>query len=119
MLQTFRSKVLFTLFMFIVIGFSILYALIAAGFEGMAVKESKRNAQMLGDSIFQTVRMSMNIGTREMIDAGLANASKIPGVLHLKIHKSQNVIDLLIEKVCKKKHFQCHNRVHRLNLDQR
>ncbi|CUU39355.1 MULTISPECIES: methyl-accepting chemotaxis protein [Helicobacter] len=94
MLQTFRSKVLFTLFMFIVIGFSILYALIAAGFEGMAVKESKRNAQMLGDSIFQTVRMSMNMGIREMIDVGLEEAAQISGVSFLKIHKSQSVIDL-------------------------
>ncbi|WP_295698473.1 methyl-accepting chemotaxis protein [uncultured Helicobacter sp.] len=94
MLQTFRSKVLFTLLIFIIICFSVLYGIISLGYQNMAVKEGKRSAQMLGDSIFQTVRMSMNIGTREMIDAGLANASKIPGVLHLKIHKSQNVIDL-------------------------
>ena len=94
MLQTFRSKVLFTLLVFIIIGFSILYGIIATGFQGMAVKEGKRNAQMLGDSIFQTVRMSMNLGVREIIDAGLLDASKIPGVLDLKIHKSQSVIDL-------------------------
>ncbi|TLD96225.1 methyl-accepting chemotaxis protein [Helicobacter jaachi] len=94
MLQTFRSKVLFTLSIFIVIGFSILYQIISMGYENMAVKEGKRSAQMLGDSIFQTVRMSMNMGVREMIDAGLADASKIAGVLKLEIHKSQSVIDL-------------------------
>ncbi|MCH5313161.1 MAG: HAMP domain-containing protein [Helicobacter sp.] len=94
MLQTFRAKVLFTLLIFIIIGFGILYGIIASGFQGMAAKESKKNAQMLGDSVFQTVRMSMNMGTREMIDAGLNEAAKIPGVLTLKIHKSQSVIDL-------------------------
>ena len=74
MLQSFRSKVLFTLFVFIIIGFSVLYQIVSTGYEDMVVKEGKRNAQMLGDSIFQTVRMSMNIGVREMIDAGLDNA---------------------------------------------
>ncbi|WP_104742993.1 methyl-accepting chemotaxis protein [Helicobacter cinaedi] len=94
MLQSFRSKVLFTLFVFIIIGFSVLYQIISFGYESMAVKEGKRSAQMLGDSIFQTVRMSMNMGIREMIDAGLADAGKIPGVESVKIYKSQSVIDL-------------------------
>ena len=94
MLQSFRSKVLFTLFVFIIIGFSVLYQIISFGYESMAVKEGKRSAQMLGDSIFQTVRMSMNMGIREMIDAGLADAGKIPGVESVTIYKSQSVIDL-------------------------
>ncbi|RDU59365.1 methyl-accepting chemotaxis protein [Helicobacter marmotae] len=94
MLQSFRSKVLFTLMVFIIIGFGVLYGIISTGYQNMAVKEGKRNAQMLGDSIFQTVRMSMNIGIREVIDAGLLDASKISGVLGLQIHKSQSVIDL-------------------------
>lgn len=94
MLQSFRSKVLFTLFVFIIIGFGVLYQIISSGYESMAVKEGKRSAQMLGDSIFQTVRMSMNMGIREMIDAGLADAGKIPGVESVTIYKSQSVIDL-------------------------
>ena len=94
MLQTFRSKVLFTLFVFIIIGFGVLYQIISFGYESMAVKEGKRSAQMLGDSIFQTVRMSMNMGIREMIDAGLADAGKIPGIQSVQIYKSQSVIDL-------------------------
>ncbi len=108
MLQSFRSKVLFTLFVFIIIGFSVLYQIVSTGYEDMVVKEGKRNAQMLGDSIFQTVRMSMNIGVREMIDAGLDNARKIAGVRSLEIHKSQSVIDLfnMPDKVSQKKDIQ-------------
>ncbi|CAM3274540.1 methyl-accepting chemotaxis protein [Helicobacter labetoulli] len=94
MLQSFRSKVLFTLFVFIIIGFGVLYQIISSGYESMAVKEGKRSVQMLGDSIFQTVRMSMNMGIREMIDAGLADAGKIPGIQSVQIYKSQSVIDL-------------------------
>lgn len=94
MLQTFRSKVLFTLLVFIIIGFGSLYSIISVSYEKMAIEEGSKTVQMLGDSIFQTVRMSMNIGTREAIDDGLKQASKIPGVISLEIHKSQNVIDL-------------------------
>ncbi|TLD80088.1 methyl-accepting chemotaxis protein [Helicobacter sp. MIT 05-5293] len=94
MLKSFRSKVLFTLFIFIIIGFSALYNIISMDYEKMAEAEGSKTAQMLGDSIFQTVRMSMNLGMREMIDAGLEQAAKIPGVLSLEIHKSQDVIDL-------------------------
>ena len=71
MLKTFRSKVLFTLFIFIVCCFGGLYLTIANGFNKMAAKEGKEIAQMIGDSVFQTIRMGMNIGVREVLDAGI------------------------------------------------
>ncbi len=91
MLQTFRSKVLFTLFIFIVCGFGGLYVTVSNGFSKMVAKEGKEIAQMVGDSVFQTIRMSMNIGIREIMDAGIVEASKIEGIESVEIYRAPSV----------------------------
>lgn len=94
MLQTFRSKVLFTLFICIVCGFGGLYFIITNGFNKMATKEGREIAQMIGDSVFQTIRMSMKIGVREIMDAGIKEASKIDGIKSIEIYRSQSIDEI-------------------------
>lgn len=94
MLQTFRAKVLFTLFIFIVCGFGGLYLTIKNSYANMATKEGKEIAEMLGESIFQTIRMSMNSGDREIMDFAILEASKIQGLQHLNVFRSHKVNEL-------------------------
>lgn len=94
MLKTFRAKVLFTLFIFIIFGFSGLYVIISNGYDKVAQKEGVSIANMLGDSIFQTVRMSMNFGDREVMDAGLKQAGEIEGVQGVSIFRSDIVNEI-------------------------
>lgn len=94
MLKTFRSKVLFTLFICIVCGFGGLYLIITNGFNKMAAKEGKEIAQMIGDSVFQTIRMSMNIGVREIMDAGIKDASAIEGIKSIAIYRSPSIDEI-------------------------
>ncbi|WP_104746448.1 methyl-accepting chemotaxis protein [Helicobacter bilis] len=98
MLKTFRSKVLFTLFIFIVCGFGGLYLTIANGFNKMAAKEGKEIAQMIGDSVFQTIRMGMNIGVREVMDAGIEEASKIEGIESISIYRAKSIDEIWGER---------------------
>ena len=60
----------------------------------MATREGKEIAQMLGESIFQTIRMSMNSGDREIMDAGIQEASTIQGINALHIFRSKSVLEL-------------------------
>ncbi len=94
MLRTFRSKVLFTLSIFIVCGFGGLYFIISNGYNKMVTKEGMNIAQMLGESVFQIVRMSMNIGIREIMDSGIDDARNIDGIESVKIYKSKLVEEM-------------------------
>lgn len=94
MLQTLRSKVLFTLLVCIVCGFGGLYFVITNGFNKMAENEGKDIAQMIGDSVFQTIRMSMNIGVREIMDAGIKEASTINGIQSISIYRSPSIDEI-------------------------
>lgn len=98
MLQSFRSKVLFTLFIFIIIGFGGLYLIIKNGFNNVVAKEGKEIAQMIGDSVFQTIRMSMNIGVREIMDSGIMEANKIKGIKSIEIYRSKSIDEIWGEK---------------------
>jgi methyl-accepting chemotaxis protein len=48
---------------------------------------------MLSESVFQTLRMSMNYGDQQIVQEALSKAKNIDGINNLKIHKSQSVID--------------------------
>ncbi len=94
MLKTFRSKVLFTLSIFIICGFSVLYFVISNGYNKMVVKEGKDIAQMIGESVFQTIRMSMNVGIREVMDVAIDEARGIRGIESAVIYKSKLVEEM-------------------------
>lgn len=49
---------------------------------------------MIGDSVFQTIRMSMNIGVREIMDAGIKDASAIEGIRSIAIYRSPRIDEI-------------------------
>jgi methyl-accepting chemotaxis protein len=53
----------------------------------------QKNLQMLSKSIFQTVRIAMNLGDREIMNQKIEDARQIHGIKSLKIYKSKTVID--------------------------
>ncbi|RDU67533.1 methyl-accepting chemotaxis protein [Helicobacter didelphidarum] len=94
MLKTFRAKVLFTLLLFIAIGCGGLYIIISNGYKNMAAREGEDVAKMLGASIFQTIRMSMNFGDREIMDASMEEARQIQGIKDATIFRSDIVNEI-------------------------
>lgn len=97
-MRTFRSKVLFTLFVFIVCSFGGLYFTITNGFNKMAAKEGREIAQMIGNSVFQTIRMSMNIGVREIMDSSIEEANKIEGIESIAIYRAKSIDEIWGER---------------------
>ncbi|PAF42802.1 methyl-accepting chemotaxis protein [Helicobacter sp. 11S02596-1] len=94
MLKSFQNKVIFTLIIFFGIGSMAIYWLLKQDYEKMAITEGNKTAMMLSNSIFNTVRASMAMGTREAIDDSLKASREIQGVSSLKIHQSQDVLQL-------------------------
>ncbi|RAX57240.1 hypothetical protein CCZ01_06590 [Helicobacter monodelphidis] len=98
-LKSFRAKVLITLLVFFTTGSVSLYTFLAHDYEKMAVNNATNSLHMLSSSIFQTLRLSMNIGEREVIDNTIEEAKKINGVTRLDLYQSQSVIDLFGMKI--------------------
>ncbi|RDU72963.1 methyl-accepting chemotaxis protein [Helicobacter aurati] len=94
MLKTFRAKVLVTLCVFITIGIGVLYWSVSITYKNIAQDQGRKTATMLGESIFHTVRMSMNSGERDIIDMAVHEAKTMEGISSLQIHKSTQVITL-------------------------
>lgn len=59
----------------------------------LAQKTSQKSLQMLSESIFQTLRVSMNMGDPKIVEETFVQAKKIPGIESLGVAKSQQVIE--------------------------
>ncbi|WP_024955673.1 methyl-accepting chemotaxis protein [Sulfurospirillum arcachonense] len=86
-------KIAFTLIPVLLISFIVLQFVIVNEFEKSSVSQSKRNLDSFSQSVFQTVRVAMNLGDPALIKKSLKDAAAMEGITELKIHKSQSVID--------------------------
>ncbi len=94
LINSLRFKMIFTLFMLFFIGSISLYLFLSSHYEKLSRENSTNALRMLSNSIFQTLRLSMDIGEREVIDRTVHDARLIEGVVVLDIYQSQSVIDL-------------------------
>ncbi len=86
-------KIAFTLIPLLLISFMVLQYFIVSEFKNSSMEQSIRSLNSFSKSVFQTVRVAMNLGDPELIKKSLEDASKMDGIEELKIHKSQIVID--------------------------
>lgn len=94
MLSTVKSKIIFTIIFFSLIGMGAIYWYISSSLNNFSNETAKRSLSMLSDSIFQTVSQSMLAGDPKVVNETILQAQKIEGVTQIEIKKSQQVIEL-------------------------
>lgn len=92
MLKTIKSKLVFTLATFFLIGTLILSTFIFYSFNSMINDYTRNNLETLSESIFVSVRTSMNFGDSAMVKDTIDTTKEIEGIQELSINKSQEVI---------------------------
>ncbi len=90
--KSFRTKTMFTLLVFFSFGTLGLYLYLSHDYEHMSKRSANQSLLMLSDSIFQTLRLSMNFGDRAVVDEVIHDAKGISGVKTLDVYKSEEVI---------------------------
>jgi len=86
-------KIAFTLIPVLLVSFIILQFVIVNEFQKSSIEQSQRSLNTFSQSVFQTVRAAMNLGDPAMIKKSIDDAAAMDGIIELKIHKSQSVID--------------------------
>ncbi|NOX15482.1 MAG: methyl-accepting chemotaxis protein, partial [Epsilonproteobacteria bacterium] len=91
-------KIIFTLVPVLIVSFLVLQYVIIHEFETSSSTQAKSNMKLLSQSIFRSVRTSMNMGDPKIIEQSIKDSAKMPGIKKLKIHKSQAVIEMFGSK---------------------
>lgn len=94
MFDSVRSKIIFTVLLFSILGLGTIYGYLSSTFNSFSNETSKRSLNMLSQSIFQTLSSSMLAGDPKVVEEATKHAKEIEGIQDLKIQKSQEVIDL-------------------------
>ena len=93
MLKTIYSKIISAMAAACLIGGVGVILFMSNGYKDLSDKSSQKSLQMLSESIFQTLRVSMNMGDPKIVEDTLARAKSIHGIDGLHIHKSKDVIE--------------------------
>lgn len=93
-MKTIKSKIIASMVFGLVTGGISLMMYITMGYGDLAEKNSKKSLEMLSQSIFQTLRVSMGMGDPKVVEDTLHETKKINGIQNLTVHKSKNVIEL-------------------------
>lgn len=87
-------KIMLWLFILLSLGnLSIIY-LVSLNVTQSSIKTTKKNLEMISDSMFQSLRNAMNSGDPVTIKKAEDNARQIQGVSSLNIEKSKGLIEL-------------------------
>ena len=78
----------------LLVSFVIIQFIISIDFKNTADRMSRANLDMIGTSVFQTMRMAMNLGDREKIHGAIDDAKKIEGISDINIYPSKDTIEL-------------------------
>ena len=93
MLKGIGFKIGLTLIPLLLISFGVLQFFIVGEFKKSSQLQSENNLDLLSQSVFQTVRATMNLGDRALIEKSLHEAGQMKGIKELKIHQSLAVIE--------------------------
>ena len=94
MLVTVKSRIIFTILFFCLLGIGAIYAYLSYTFNSFSNRTAKQSLEMLSQSIFQTVTQSMMSGDPATIAKTLNSAKEIEGIESLHIAKSKKVLEL-------------------------
>ncbi len=89
-----RKKLFMGVFAVIVVYLIFTVIVVLQMAKGQADASTRRTLEMFSDSVFQTLRATMNFGSVEMVEHALLNATSIRGVESLSVAKSQEIIQL-------------------------
>jgi methyl-accepting chemotaxis protein len=92
--QSIRLKIVISLVAVLIVTSAALQWVVVSGFKKSQLESGKQQLQMLSQSMFQTVRGSMNLGDPKVVQATLKKAGTIKGVKSLEIYKSKKVGEL-------------------------
>lgn len=94
MFKTMGFKVSAAIFVVLLISFIVMQVILNLDFKNTANKMSRANLDTVSTSVFQTMRMAMNLGDPEKIKEAIEDAKSIEGISDIKIYPSKDTIDL-------------------------
>lgn len=94
MFKTIGFKVSAAIFVVLLISFIVMQVILNLDFKNTANKMSKANLNTVSTSVFQTMRMAMNLGDPEKIKEAIEDVKSIEGISDIKIYPSKDTIDL-------------------------
>ncbi len=92
-MKSFKAKALVTLLAFFTIGTIGLYVFLSYDYEKKAEISTDKSLFMLSNSVFQTLKLSMNFGDGAVVDKVIKDAKEIEGVYDVKVFRSDKVIE--------------------------
>ena len=92
MLKTIKAKLIITTLLFFIIGSSILLIFISYNSNKIIKQSTTNSIETLSDSIFVSIRTSMNMGDPDVVEDTLKTIKKIDGIDGIEIAKSKDVI---------------------------
>ncbi|MBV5334315.1 MAG: methyl-accepting chemotaxis protein, partial [Sulfuricurvum sp.] len=94
MLNTVKSKVIFSTLVFSALGLGAIYGYLSLTFNDFSNATAKRSLGMLSQSIFQTLTQSMLAGDPKIVAEAIETAKGIEGITNIKIERSTAVNEL-------------------------
>lgn len=94
MFKTIGFKVSAAIFVVLLISFIVMQVILNLNFKNTANKMSRANLNTVSTSVFQTMRMAMNLGDPEKIKEAIEDTKSIEGISDIKIYPSKDIIDL-------------------------
>jgi len=77
----------------LLVSFGVMQFVFISEFKNSSLQQSENNLNMLGKSVFQTIRNAMNFGDPVIIQKAIEDVAEIEGIASITIHKSQEVIN--------------------------
>ncbi|MBE0494780.1 MAG: HAMP domain-containing protein [Campylobacterales bacterium] len=93
MKRSMGAKIVAMLAGVLLVSFAVMQFVFINEFKSSSLQQSENSLNMLGKSVFQTVRGAMNFGDPATIQAAIDDVAQIEGITSIVIHKSQDVID--------------------------
>ncbi|TDJ87298.1 methyl-accepting chemotaxis protein [Campylobacter volucris] len=102
MFKSIGAKISLAMILTLLISFIIMQMILQKDSQETTNRISRANLDTLSTSIFQTLRMAMNLGDPSIIEAAIKEAGQIQGVKSIKIYPSDKTIELFeIKKFAK------------------
>lgn len=94
MFKSIGFKVSATIFSILLISFVVVWFVLNLDFKNTADKMGRENLDTISTSVFQTMRMAMNLGDPEKIKEAIEDARSIKGISDIYIYPSKDTIEL-------------------------
>ena len=95
MLKTIRSKIIAMIVAFLVVLLAMVYVHLQNGFDTIAESNSTSELQKLNAMLFEGLKVAMNTGDPEVINAFVEGSKHVEGIADLAIFPSEPVIELM------------------------